>query len=110
VRERARRCPRAERAGQYGHLNTYSLGTYYSKFWLGNCCNTHPQRRSDGRKPNPPYHKCGNNAEERTMTANENKKLCMASKPSYSWLLSSILLIHSSHPTSHPSSFSIHLS
>jgi hypothetical protein len=29
-RERARRCPRAERAGQYGHLNTYSLGTYYS--------------------------------------------------------------------------------
>jgi hypothetical protein len=29
-RERARRCPRAERAGQYGHLDTYSLGTYYS--------------------------------------------------------------------------------
>jgi len=79
-----------------------------SRFSQKNCCNTHPQRGSDGRKPHPPYHKCGNNAEERTMTTNENRKLCTASKPSYSWLLSSILLIHSSHPTSHPSSFSNH--
>jgi hypothetical protein len=55
-----------------------------SRFSQNNCCNTHPQRGSDGRKPDPPYHKCGNNAEERTMTTNENRKLCTASKPSHS--------------------------
>jgi hypothetical protein len=52
-------------------------------FCKKNCCNTHPQRGSDVRKPDPPHHKCGNNAEERTTTTNENRKLCSASKPSY---------------------------